>query len=158
MGRGWLLCATCNRLLRSDGATCERRKVCDDTLECLSEGRDLLTRQSCQRFAQGLVDEIPEHWQENLGFLGDEKRARSAIGKPMASLCEAQRFEPVESTPEPGRSDCRQFREAPLGDSFILDEHEQRSALREFERQISGALLEASHVQPARFAQTEAGK
>src|SRR5690349_8341173 len=87
------------------------------------------------------------------GFLGEEKRARSAIGKPMASLCKAQRLQPVESPREPGRSDCRQFRKALLGDSFILREHQQRSALHEIERQIPRAPLEASHIQPARFAQ-----
>jgi hypothetical protein len=57
-----------------------------------------------------------------------------------------------------GRSDGRQLRKALLSDSFVLCQREQRSGLREIERQITGALLKASRIERTGFAQTETGK
>jgi len=58
----------------------------------------------------------------------------------------------------PGGSDGRQLRKALRCDSFVLCQREQRSGLREIERQITGVLLRASRIELTGFAQTETGK
>ena len=67
-------------------------------------------------------------------------------------------FQPVEDADQPGGSDGRQLRKGLLSDSFVLCQHEQRSGLREIERQITGALLKASRIELSGFAQIETGK
>lgn len=136
----------------------DRRQVRDDPVKRLKQNRRLVRGEASERLAERSADDVPEQRQHRPGVRGNRKRPRPAIGEARAPLCKSHGFQPIKDADDPRGGDGGQFRKALLSDSFILGQHEQRSALRNIERQIPGALLEASHIQPTRFAQTEGGK
>jgi len=134
----------------------DHRQVRDDPVKRLNQNRHLVRGEASESLAERFADDVPEQRQHGPGVRGNRKRPRPAIGEARAPLGKSHGFQPIKDADEPRGCDSGQFRKPLLSDSFILGQHEQRSALRKIERQIPGTPLEASHIQPTRFAQTEA--
>ena len=135
-----------------------RRQVRDDPVKRPNQNRGLVRGEASEGLAERFADDVPEQRQHGPGVRGDRKGARPAIGEARASLCKSHGFQPIKDADQPRGCDGGQLRKAPLSDPFMLGQHQQRSALRKIERQIPGALLETSHIQPTGLAQTEARK
>ena len=140
------------------GPTVNRRQVRDDPIKRLNQDRRLARGEASECLAERFAEDVPEQRQHCPGVRGKRKRPRLGIGEVRVPLCKSHGFQPIKDADEPRGCDGSQFREAPLRDSFILGQHEQRSGLGKIERKIPGAFLEASHIQPTGVAQIEAGK